>query len=80
MISETLKAQALKNVCACYYYDLANSIDEASEQDLKDMIADPFYCHVINEDTPEDMEDCPEYRTTQAETIRDSLREDGINA
>lgn len=80
MNKQELKAQALQTVCACYYYDLANCIDEMTATDLKTIINTPFYSHVLNNDTLEDLQDCPEYVTEQAEAIRDCLREDGINA
>ena len=39
-----LEKQALRNICSCLYYDLADSIDAASDQDLVDYIADRYDC------------------------------------
>ena len=72
-----LKQQAQLKVCACYYYDLANEIDNMTAEDLQLIIDNPYYCHTLNDD---EVAECPEYQTEQAEVIRDGLREDGINA
>lgn len=74
---EILEAEALKAVCACYYYDLADTIDSLSEFDLSQIISDPENLHRMND--PEELEECPEYLASRAEAIRDSNREDGIN-
>lgn len=77
MATKALQAQALKAVCACYFWDLSNEVEYMTSEDLNMIINKPYYCHYINgEDTP----DCPEYQAEQAETIKDALREDGINA
>ena len=39
-----LEEQALMQICSCLYYDLADSIDAVSDQDLVDYIADRYDC------------------------------------
>ena len=39
-----LEKQALMQICSCLYYDLADNIDVASDQDLVDYIADRYDC------------------------------------
>ena len=39
-----LEKQALMHICSCLYYDLADSIDAASDQELVDYIADRYDC------------------------------------
>ena len=39
-----LEKQALMQICSCLYYDLADNIDAASDQDLVDYIADRYDC------------------------------------
>jgi hypothetical protein len=75
MATQALKNEAMQAVCACYYYELVNEIDNMTSEDLHMIINKPFYCHYIN---GEDIPDCPEYKQEQAENTRDSLREDGI--
>ena len=73
---EQLEAKAKHIACACYYYDIANEAENMTDEDLMAIVADPYYAHKVNMD---DMSECPEYQAEQAETIRDSLREDGEN-
>jgi hypothetical protein len=73
-----LEAEALQICCSCYYYDISDNIDTASDQDLHDLIADPYLPH-RQEEEDMDLSECPQYMQEQAETIRDGLREDGIN-
>ena len=40
----SLEKQALLNICSCLYYDLADSIDAVSDQELVDYIADRYDC------------------------------------
>jgi hypothetical protein len=39
-----LEKLALLKICSCLYYDLADSIDAASDQELIDYIADRYDC------------------------------------
>ena len=39
-----LEKVALKTICACQYYDLADCIDEASDQELIDIINCNYDC------------------------------------
>jgi hypothetical protein len=39
-----LEKVALKTICACQYYDLADCIDEASDQELVDIINGNYDC------------------------------------
>ena len=39
-----LEKQALLNICSCLYYDLADSIDAVSDQELVDFVADRYDC------------------------------------
>lgn len=73
---EDLEKQALLSVCACYYYDAADNIDTASDEDLELMIADGYIGHRDDED---ELEDCYEYQAELAERARDGAREDGID-
>ena len=41
---ERLEKQALLNICSCLYYDLADSIDAVSDQELVDFVADRYDC------------------------------------
>lgn len=49
-----LEKQALRKICSCLYYDLADSIDAASDDELVDYIADRYDCdmcgHVNSQD------------------------------
>jgi len=45
---EELQRLALKNICNCYYYDLADNIDGADNDNIEfliNIINDPLYCH-----------------------------------
>jgi hypothetical protein len=76
MASEQLKRKAEQAVCACYYYELVNAVDDMTSEDLQMIVNDPFYCHKINDD---EMDDCPQWQHEHAETIKDGMREDGIH-
>ena len=39
-----LEKLALLQICSCLYYDLADNIDVASDQELVDYIADRYDC------------------------------------
>lgn len=41
---ETLEAEALKEVCACMYYDLLDGIGETSDAELQDIIEHKVAC------------------------------------
>ena len=41
-----LERVALQIVCACLYYDLADCIDEASDQELIDIINRNYDCEI----------------------------------
>jgi len=41
-----LERKALQMVCACMYYDLADCIDEASEQELINIINRNYDCEI----------------------------------
>ena len=41
-----LERAALQMVCACLYYDLADCIDEASDQELTDIINQNYDCEL----------------------------------
>ena len=74
---DQLEARAKYSVCACWHYELANSIEDCTEADLKAIINNPYHLHE-QEDGDDWQDDCTEYKADQAEAIRDGLREDGI--
>lgn len=74
---DQLEAKAKQSVCACWYYELANSLDDHTEADLKAIINNPYYIHE-QQDEDDWQDDCPQYKADQAEAIRDARREDGI--
>lgn len=74
MERDTLEAEAKQAICACYYYDLCDNIEQASDEELRAIIADSYHAHEVMDDRDE----CPEYQTEQAEKILDANREDGI--
>ena len=41
---ETLEAEALKAVCACLYYDLADYLDSTSDEELRAIIEHRVKC------------------------------------
>ncbi len=41
---EELEAEALKEVCACMFYDLADGIGEVSDADLRAIIEHKVVC------------------------------------
>lgn len=43
---ELLEKHALEAVCSCQYYDLADCIDSASDQELLDIINDNYDCDI----------------------------------
>lgn len=45
---ECLEHLALMRVCACLYYNLANSIDSTSDQELLDIINHEYSCDICN--------------------------------
>lgn len=73
---EQLKEQAKKAICACYFWDLCNSLDDMTAEDLLKIINTPYSAHIEND---HDITECPEYQAEQCEILRDQHREDGIN-
>ena len=43
-----LEKKALLNICSCLYYDLADSIDAVSDQELVDFVADRYDCDMCD--------------------------------
>ena len=43
---ESLEARALEEVCACQYYDLADTIDETPDGDLLSIINHKVRCNI----------------------------------
>jgi hypothetical protein len=41
-----LETQAKHEICACYYYDLCDSIDGIDDKELQDIINIPLYSHL----------------------------------
>ncbi|MDE2106078.1 MAG: hypothetical protein KGL39_53135 [Patescibacteria group bacterium] len=68
MTRKQLEKAALKNVCACWYYDLYNQMDETDDLTLERIIDDSQYLHKQNQkDDPvpqaeyeEEMRGCPD--------------------
>jgi redox-regulated HSP33 family molecular chaperone len=46
---ETLEAEALKEVCACLYYDLADYLDSTSDDELRAIIEHKVKCDICGE-------------------------------
>lgn len=75
MNRQQLEEKAQQAICTCFHYDLANSMPDLSDEELQQIIADPYTGH----QEPDDKDECPEYIAEQAEIQRDQAREDGIN-
>ena len=41
---ELLEKEALAEVCACWYYDLADALQETPDEDLRDIIQHKRLC------------------------------------
>ena len=85
-----LETQAKQAICSCWYYELANAIEETPDEELRKIIANPYHVHETMDEAGEWEEDCTQYQAEygvtpqeklmeQAEILRDSMREDGIN-
>ena len=46
---ETLEILALEEVCACLYYDLADSMDATGDQELIDIITHNYDCDMCGQ-------------------------------
>jgi redox-regulated HSP33 family molecular chaperone len=46
---ETLEAEALKEICPCLYYDLADGIDSMTDDELRAIIEHRVKCDVCGE-------------------------------
>jgi hypothetical protein len=46
---EDLEKQALQEICACLYYDLADSIDAADDDELRAIIEHTNVCELCDE-------------------------------
>jgi redox-regulated HSP33 family molecular chaperone len=46
---ETLEKQAIDEVCECQYYDLADTIDETSDEDLLALINHLIPCEICGQ-------------------------------
>lgn len=44
LIRKSIEARALEEVCACWYYDLADSIEATDTLDLMDVINHNYDC------------------------------------
>jgi hypothetical protein len=42
---EDLEKAAQSNVCTCFHFDLADTIEEVSDEDLQHIIDDPMAAH-----------------------------------
>ena len=73
---QALEEEAKKACCACWYYDLTNTVEDYTEDDLKAIINNPYYIHE-QQDEDDWQDDCPQYKAERAEQIRDAKREDG---
>ena len=51
----SLEKQALRHICSCLYYDLADSIDAASDQELVDYIEGRYDCEMCGHRNSQDM-------------------------
>lgn len=69
MNREALEKQALSEVCSCYYYDLADSIDALDDETINNIINIPWYCHIeqqlkvpqSSEDFMAELRECAEF-------------------
>lgn len=69
-----LERQALKNVCACWHFDLANMMDETSDDDLRAVIEDAQHFHKENQrhnpvsaaEYETELKECPESKSLRA--------------
>jgi len=43
---EDLERMALEEVCSCWYYDLADTIEETSDEDLIQIIEHGYPCEI----------------------------------
>lgn len=46
---ETLESEALEAVCACRYYDIADTLDEASDDELRAIINHENPCEICGQ-------------------------------
>lgn len=46
---ETLEKEALKAVCSCWYYDLADTIEETPTEELQKVVDCGIYFHLQNQ-------------------------------
>ena len=46
---ETLEAEALKAVCACLYYDLADYLDSTTDEELLAIIQHKVKCDICGQ-------------------------------
>lgn len=46
---DDLEKQAKHEVCSCWYYDLADSVDAVSDEELQKFIDIPMYGHLQNQ-------------------------------
>ena len=49
MRRQELENKAIERVCSCYYYELKDSIDAMSEEELQRIIDRPFWGHIDDE-------------------------------
>lgn len=47
MNREEREEKARINICACYYYDLVDNMDEATDEELDEIIADGRHVHTV---------------------------------
>lgn len=46
---EELEKLALKEICACRYYDLADTLGETSDEELQDIIDHKIPCEICGD-------------------------------
>jgi len=69
---ETLEAQSLENICPCYTYELRDTIDSLTDDELRAIIADSLQGHKwAHENQPEydtlteELATCSEYNKSE---------------
>lgn len=67
---KSLETMAQLNVCACWHFDLARTIDEVDDDTLEAIIHEPYILHyfqqaqdpVSTKEFMKSLKECPDYR------------------
>jgi len=82
MNRETLKKQALQNICGCFYFDFTNVIDDMTESELWRIVKHGWWGHIeqqLNQPVPLDefyelLSDCDVYMSSGRDIVKNLIR------